>query len=152
MPNDSEQRDTFVAFGDLLKSLALQCRAAERFLRKLRADGSEPMVTVEFAAWIAQREGRVATGLEQCVQHGPANMIARRLQYKPSYRAWLDPDTAKLALRQVVDVNNAVAEALREAAEKSVPVEIGEKMEDLTRQIEAINRKVSLAVVTSGDI
>lgn len=151
--NDTENgRDTFIAFGDLLKSLALQCRAAERFLRRAQADTGAPMVTTEFAAWVAQREGRVATGLEQCAQQGPDNMVERRLQYQPSYRAWQDPDTTNLALRQVVVLNNAVAEALREATEKSVPVEIGEQMDDLTRQIDAINRKVSLAVVTSEDV
>ena len=152
MTDSTQDRDTFIAFGDLLKSLALQCRAAERFLRRARADDSEPTLTAEFAAWVAQREGRVATGLEQCAQQGPANMIARRLQYKPSYRAWLDPDTTRLALRQTVNLNNAVAEALDEATEKFVPIEIGEQMADLTRQIDAINRKVSLAVVTSDDV
>jgi len=152
MANSMKQRDTFISFGDLLKSLALQCRAAERFLRRAGADDAESTVTAEFANWVAKREGRVATGLEQCAQQGPENMIARRLQYKPSYRAWLDPGAAELALRQVVDLNNAVAEALAEATEKSVPVEIGEKMDDLTRQIDAINRKVSLAVVTAKDL
>lgn len=152
MADDRTQRDTFIAFGDLLKSLGLQCRAAERFLRKVRSDDAEPTVTAEFAAWVAQRQARIATGLEQCALQGPENMVARRLQYKPSYRAWLDPGTTGLALKQVVNLNNAVAEALGEVAEKSAPVEIGEKMEDLTRQIDAINRKVSLAMVTSRDL
>lgn len=152
MTDNTQNRDTFIAFGDLLRNLALQCRAAERFLRKARADDGEPTVTAEFAAWVAQREGRVATGLEQCAQQGPDNMIARRLQYKPSYRAWLDPDTTGQALTQTVNLNNAVAEALDEATEKSVAIEIGEQMADLTRQIDAINRKVSLAVVTSDDV
>jgi hypothetical protein len=152
MTNGTKQRDTFIAFGDLLKSLALQCRAAERFLRRAKTDRGAPTITAEFAAWVAEREGRVATGLEQCAQQGPENMIARRLQYKPSYRAWLDPGATESALKQVVDLNNAVAEALAEATEKSAPVELGEKMDDLTRQIDAINRKVSLAVVTAKDV
>lgn len=152
MADDMKQRDTFIAFGDLLKNLALQCRAAERFLRRARADDRQSMVATEFAVWVAQREGRVATGLEQCAQQGPDNMISRRLQFKPSYRAWLDPGDTALALKQVVALNNAVAEALAEVTEKSVPVEIGEKMADLTRQIDAINRKVSLAMVTAKDV
>jgi hypothetical protein len=33
-----------------------------------------------------------------------------------------------------------------------VPPNIGEQMQDLTRQVDAINRKVSLALVTSQDM
>lgn len=144
------ERETFVAFGDLLLKLALQCRAAERFLKQRTK--AEAGVTVELAYWVAERQARVASGLEGCAQEGPSNMVSRRLQYKPDYQAWLDPQETEPALKQVVNLNNTVSEVLQEVTDKSVPVEVGEQMQDLTRQVDAINRKVSLALVVSSDV
>ena len=144
------ERETFVAYGDLLMNLALQCRSVERALgRRAEDDGG---LTVELAKWVAERQARVASGLERCAKEGPENLVARRLQFKPSYRAWLGPEQGDVALGQVVALNNVVTEVLAEEAEKSVPVELGEQMDDLTKQVDAINRKISLALVTSGDL
>jgi hypothetical protein len=145
-----EQRETFIEYGDLLRELAAQCRAAEAFLSQGASRELDSMD--QLAEWVARREGRVADGLERCAEEGPANMVSRRLQFMPEHRAWEAPEDRVTALQQAVAVNNAVASVLREETEKSVPVDVGEQMDDLTRQVDAINRKVSLALVTSQDL
>jgi len=144
------QRDTFIACGDLLQDLALQCRSAQTFLAQ-NADDADGAQT-GLMRWVAARQERVADGLERSALEGPDALIKRRLQYKPGYRAWRGPDSPEAALEQVVELNNVVTGVLGDEADKSVPEEATEHMQDLTRQVDAINRKISLAVVVSGDI
>jgi hypothetical protein len=144
------ERETFIACGELLRELAVQCRAAHKFLVQ-HADEVQGTQT-ELMRWVAERQERVAGGLERCAVEGPDNLVQRRLQYKPGYRAWRGPDSPERAFEQVVELNNLVAEVLDDEAEKSVPEAVTEHIQDLTRQVNAINRKISLALVVSTDL
>ncbi|MEE4276867.1 MAG: hypothetical protein V2I82_00195 [Halieaceae bacterium] len=145
-----QQRDTFIAYGDLLRELATQCRRSEGYLRERQ--GPDLSNVDQLAEWVARRQGRLATGLSRCADQGPRKLVERRLQYKPHYRAWNEPGDRRAALESVVALNRIVTEVLDEEADKSVAIEIGEQMADLTAQIDAVNRKISLALVTSQDL
>jgi hypothetical protein len=145
-----EKRETFVAYGDLLRELAAQCRASQECLRRCGrrdVDGTDKL-----ADWVARREGRLAEGLERCADAGPSKLVKRMLQYKPEHRCWQNPADCFAALEQTVAVNHAISEALQEEMRKSAPLDISEQMHDLMQQVDAINRKVSLAMVTSQDL
>jgi hypothetical protein len=145
------ERTTFMAFGDLLRDLAQQCRSAERFLRRAEARGM-PAGQDAFAGWVADREKHIAASLEQCASEGPENLVQRRLQYMPEHHSWREPDDFSGGLRQLLLVNAAVVNVLREEADKSVSVEVGETLQDLTHQVHAINRGVSMSLVTGEDL
>jgi len=145
------ERTTFMAYGDLLRDLAGQCRSAEAFLRRAQA-GELPAGQDAFAGWIAAKEGHIAHSLERCASDGPHNLVRRRLQYKPEHHAWQEPDDFNGGLRQLLCVNTGVVNVLQEEADKSVPVAVGETLRDLTQQVRAINRRVSLSLVTGEDL
>lgn len=147
-----EERGTFIQFGDLLLRLAEQCRLSAASLEGGGGGERSPDNREQFAKWVAQRQHRLAEDLARCVEECPENLINRRVQYQPGFREWQSPDGLQAALAQTVDLNSTVAGALQTETDKSSTVETGGLMQDLSRQVDAVNRKVSLALVTSQDL
>lgn len=145
------EQQTFIAFGDLLRDLAQQCRAAEHYLRhseQVQDDSTHS----ELAPSVARHQRQVADALERCSAAGDESLVMRRLQYTAGHRPWTAPHTLEQGLRQTLAINNAVVSLLQDESDKSAPITIGQQMADLKTQIHGINRRISLALVTARDL
>jgi hypothetical protein len=145
------EQKTFITFGKLLQDLAAQCRAAEKYLYD--GAGAQPdAVHRELANWVAGKERHLAACLDQLREEGEARVIGRRLQYKPWHGSWMPPSDLDQGLQQTIFVNNTVVSALQEESEKSAPVSMEELIADLAVQVSSINRRISLALISSRDL
>ncbi|EED34836.1 hypothetical protein NOR51B_775 [Luminiphilus syltensis NOR5-1B] len=145
--NNSE---TFVTTGEVLSSFAQQCNDCCAYLKANQQVSHT--VLPELLEWVAKRQANIAQGLERCAEEAPDGVVKRRLQFEPGHAEWSSPSSTEAAMRQTIDLNNAIVEALSAAAETAPPVEFTELVGDLTRQLEGTNRRIALGIVTSQDL
>jgi len=146
----TENDQTFLSYGELFSHCAGRCREAERAIRsrldKLDAPYSKAMELV------ADAEHRLATDLAGYAEKGPDNLVCTRVQYTLEESAPAEARSLADALQNVVRVNEQLAEVLSDQADKAALDTLRETLETIGREIEAVNRRISMIRVTARDV
>lgn len=142
-------RDTFLAFEEVLRELAANGRRAQQALeeRLLR----ENDLHAELVAWVRERNAQLLHGLEALAAGGPEELLRRRVQYTPDEALRRLPENGGL-LVWVLEVNNQALTVLADLEDKTLAPEVEETLGDLVTQLEGINRRIALALNTAQDL
>ena len=143
-------RDTFMTVGELLEELASNSRQALAALENREEISGDPFASL--VEWVAERQRYLLEGLEGFARHGPAALVDRYLQYRPEPWAGSSFADSETVFNWTLDANNIALEALSDLEHKTLAPEAEETITDLQRQLDAINRKIAMALNTAGDI
>lgn len=143
-------RDTFLTFGELLQQLAGHSRRALSALEHREEPDGDRYASL--VGWACERQRHLLEGLEGLAEHGSPALRERYLQYRPELGP--DPSLADEAgvFNWTLDINNLALEVLSDLQHKIPAPEVEATIADLVRQLEAINRKIAMAMNTAGDI
>ena len=143
-------QDTFLSCKELLARYARQCEHAEQALTHHSNEVSEGYQTV--LEKIADHERSIIKTLHDYCNEGPKAVLETRIQYKEPTRPNQDVKSPGLAIQQATDINREIVTALSDQAEKSTPPSISEALNALAREVDTINRQISMDRVTATDL
>ena len=106
----------------------------------------------EAMALVAQEERELAGQLAEYAENGPANIVCTRLQYTLEEPGQPVAHSADAALENVTRVNRALAAILRDLTEKLAPDTVCESLEAFRLAVDAVNRRISMILVTARDL
>ena len=148
-------RDTFLTFGELLEELAGNSRQALSALEHRergdagRGGGDRYSALVD---WVCERQRHILEGLEGLAERGSPGLLERYLQYRPELGAGPSVADRESVFNWTLDANNLALEVLSDLQHKTLAPEAEATIADLVRQLEAINRKIAMAMNTAGDV
>lgn len=143
-------RDTFLSLTEIIQGAAQRCLAAEAELRGLADASADP---VEFA-WeqMADCEQELAELLEKFSREGPRNVLDTRAQYIPATGTPPSEPTTAAAGSRVVSVNHEISDMLQQVTDRISSQEVSEDLEQLGREFESLAQRISIILVTAGDV
>jgi hypothetical protein len=143
-------RDTFLTFGELLEELAGNSRQALSMLEhREKVDGDR---NAPFVDWVCERQLHLLEGLEGLAQRGSPALLERYLQYRPELVQGPAVSDEAGVFNWTLDANNVALEVLSDLQHKTLAPETEATIGDLVRQLDAINRKIAMALNTAGDV
>jgi len=151
----SKTRDTFLTFGELLEQLAghsRQALAALEHREREQPGESAGHRHAEFVDWVCKRQRHLLEGLEGLAERGSPALLERYLQYRPEFGAAPVGSDPQSCFNWTLDANNLALEVLSDLQHKTLAPEAEATIADLVRQLEAINRKIAMALNTAGDV
>ena len=148
----TEHHDTFLSSAQLFERAAIRCREAEQGLRNYFGQAGEARL-MEMKN-IADQEHQLACALERFVESGPAKVLNTRLQYQLDSKLLKKISSRSLddAVDQLTSLNNDLASTFHDQALKSGSPSVREAMENISTEVNAINRRISMIRVTAQDI
>lgn len=148
-------RDTFLTFGELLEELAGNCRQALSALEQRERGGAGRPGQDRYSAlvdWACERQRHLLEGLEGLAERGSPALLERYLQYRPELGPGPSVSDEESVFNWTIDANNLALEVLSDLQHKTLAPEVEATIADLVRQLEAINRKIAMALNTAGDV
>lgn len=147
-------RDTFLTFGELLEELAGNSRQALSALehRERGSPGQEGDRYAGLVDWACERQRNLLEGLEGLAERGSPALLERYLQYRPELGPGPSVSDQESVFNWTLDANNLALEVLSDLQHKTLAPEAEATIADLVRQLEAINRKIAMALNTAGDV
>jgi hypothetical protein len=148
-------RDTFLTFGELLEELAGNSRRALSALEHRDRGNPGQAGSDRYSGlvdWVCERQRQLLEGLEGLVERGSPALLERYLQYRPEPRPGPAVSDEEGVFNWTLDANNLALEALSDLQHKTLAPEVEATIADLVRQLEAINRKIAMALNTAGDV
>ncbi|MHA7816178.1 MAG: hypothetical protein ACX93N_06860 [Pseudohaliea sp.] len=148
-------RDTFLTFGELLEELAGNSRRALSALEH-REHGSPGQAGGDryssLVDWACERQRYLVEGLEGLAERGSPALLERYLQYLPELGPGPSAADREAVFNWTLDANNLALEVLSDLQHKTLAPEVEATIADLVRQLDAINRKIAMALNTAGDV
>ncbi len=141
---------TFLSCNELLLHLALRCRKAEHFLRTfLEAAGERDCLVTSL---VADAEHQLAIDLVCLADNAPEHVLSTRIQYLLDEREAAHPGTIEQALENVTMVNGQLSATLRDLKYKTAPEDVRELFDMISREVDAVNRRISTIRTTALDL
>jgi hypothetical protein len=147
---ENQRQATFLSVAEVLASAAEQCLNAERNLRCTLYHVGEPHALA--LGEMAARERELAALLSGFVGEASENILETRLQYTLDSIDYPEPRDPFEAATRLVEVNGRIVDDLREQSRNVVPARVGEALDLLWRDVEAISRRISMIHVTMHDV
>jgi len=148
-------RDTFLTFGELLEQLAGNSRQALSALEQWERGSAGQSGGDRYASlvdWVCERQRYLLEGLQGLAERGSPALLERYLQYRPELGGRAAVSDEEGVFNWTLDANNLVLEVLSDLQHKTLAPEAEATIADLVRQLEAINRKIAMALNTAGDV
>lgn len=143
-------RETFISYRELLSRSAQQCTQAGRsvmaYVTEVRPPYREAMVLV------AREERELGVKLEGYAEKSAASVICTRLQYKPEEGELPTPRSPDTALQNVTQVNRELVAILQDLADKSAPDTVYESLDAIRQNIDRVNKRISMILLTAQDV
>jgi len=146
----TENHETFLSFGELFSRSAEQLLQAERAVREHLNETEAPYQ--QAMKLVADAEHRLAIELAQYAEKGPENIVCTRVQYKLESDARPTPSTLEDALQHLTGINLELTEVLQDLSEKAAPETLQQTIETLRRDVEHVNKQISMIRLTAQDV
>jgi len=146
----AKTRDTFMTFGELLEELAGNSRRALAALEQREPGEGDRFASL--VGWVCDRQRNLLEGLEGLARRGPVALVDRYLQYRPEPWSGASDADPEAVFSWTLAANNVALEALSDLEHKTLAPDAEDTIADLLRQLDAINRKIAMALNTAGDI
>ncbi len=145
-----ENRETFISFEELFHSFSEQCFSAEQALRRTLQQADEPYS--EGLKLVADAQHSLGQELRNCADQGPENLLATRLQYTLEQPRDAEADTAGAAVKGITRLNRELESVLKDLVDKTPQESISEMIDALRREVDTVNRKISMIRVSMQDV
>lgn len=147
--NETPKQDTFLSLAEVLETAVQQCLNAERNLRGSLYQAGEPHTLA--LGEMAESERKLAALLSGFADKMPDKVLATRFQYTLDSIEYPEPRDPFEAASRLIEVNERIVDDLREQARNAVPASVGEALDVLWRDVEAMGRRISMIHVTMHD-
>jgi hypothetical protein len=145
-------RHTYLSTAEFIQRAAERCREAEMGLRThLSEAGEADMMALKS---VADAEHLLACALERYVDSGPKEVLKTGIQYQmdSSIESKLDPRSLDEAIAQLTRLNMDLSRSFRDQASKAGTLHMSEAMDNISTEIDAISRRISMIRVTARDL
>lgn len=149
---ESKHQKTFLSSAELFNRAAKRCREAESGLRKqLRA--ADESARLEMSN-VAKHEEHLARSLEGYIKHGPLSVLKTRVQYQldSGLDKSIQSKNLNEAYENLLQLNKELIETFHDQALKSASPTVSEAMENMSAEIAAVNKQISMNRVTAQDM
>ena len=149
---ETTQQDTFLSSAQLLERAASRCREAEKDLRKKLESVSESK-RLEISN-VAHQEHLLACALEGYIKHAPKKVLNTCLQYQfdSSLQKEIHSHSVDDTYEQLTQLNEDLVKSFHDQAMKAGSPSFSEAMENVSREINAVNRRISMIRITAQDL
>jgi hypothetical protein len=144
------KRETFISCAELFYQFAERCFDAEKALRNTMRQVDEPYL--QGLELVARAQHALGEELEKHAEKGPENLVSTRLQYTLDRQSEPESDSAGAALQAVTSVNDELQQALHDVEEKMPPESIREMFDALRREVDSVNRQISMIRLSMQDV
>lgn len=148
----STHQETFLTSAQLFERAAFRCREAETGLRnKLQVLNESKRMEMTS---IADQEQLLASALEGYAQHGPQKVLNTRVQYQleSGLDRKIQSHTLDEAYHQLTRLNKNLMNTFHDQALKCGSPSVSEAMKNISTEIDAVNRRISMIRVTAQDL
>lgn len=148
----TEHQDTFLSTAQFFELAARRCREAEQGLRHHLQEADE--IHSQEMKSVADQEHKLVSILECYVQEGPDDVLSTRLQYQIDSKLETEISSQSMdeAFDNLLQLNKDLARTFHDQAIKSATGSVGDAMENIRTEVDAINRRISMIQVTAQDM